>query len=188
MRVQKKTNFFVRWKCFDLAEPLKGFWRIPFVTAILYDGVVTVNFKDFPGGSDSKASAYSARDLGSISGSEIPWRRKWQPTPVFLPGKSHGQRSLVDYSPWGHKESDTTEWLHFLFPFWLYIYIHITCIIIYIILIFLLHFPFPFWLYIYIMHNYIYNFNFWLHHAACGILFPWPGIESRPLEVESMQS
>ena len=38
-------------------------------------------------------------------------RRKWQPTPVFLPGKSHGQRSLVCYSLWGHKESDTTEWL-----------------------------------------------------------------------------
>ena len=41
----------------------------------------------------------------------IPWRRKWQPTPVFLPGKSHGQRSLVSYNPWGHKESDTIEWL-----------------------------------------------------------------------------
>ena len=39
------------------------------------------------------------------------WRRKWLPTPVFLPGKSHGQRSLVGYSPWGGKESDTTEWL-----------------------------------------------------------------------------
>ena len=39
----------------------------------------------------------------------IPWRRKWQPTPVFLPGKSHGQRSLAGYSPWGHKELDTTE-------------------------------------------------------------------------------
>ena len=37
------------------------------------------------------------------------WRRKWQPTPVTLLGKSHGQRSLVDYSPRGHKESDTTE-------------------------------------------------------------------------------
>ena len=36
----------------------------------------------------------------------IPWRRKWQPTPVFLLGKSHGQRSLVGYSPWGHKELD----------------------------------------------------------------------------------
>ena len=38
-----------------------------------------------------------------------PWRRKWQPTPVFLPGESHGQRSLAGYSPWDHKESDTTE-------------------------------------------------------------------------------
>ena len=37
-----------------------------------------------------------------------PWRRKWQPTAVFLPGKSHGQRNLVGYSLWGHKESDTT--------------------------------------------------------------------------------
>ena len=42
----------------------------------------------------------------------MPWRRKWQPTPVFLPRKSHGQRSLVGYSPWGRKESDTTELLH----------------------------------------------------------------------------
>ena len=39
---------------------------------------------------------------------KTPWRRKWQPTPVFLPGKSHGQRSLVGYSPWGRKESDMT--------------------------------------------------------------------------------
>ena len=38
-----------------------------------------------------------------------PWRKKWQLTPVFLPGKSHGQRSLVGYSPWGHKDSDMTE-------------------------------------------------------------------------------
>ena len=42
-----------------------------------------------------------------------PWRREWQPTPVFLPGKSHGLRILVGYSPWGRKESDTTERLHF---------------------------------------------------------------------------
>ena len=34
---------------------------------------------------------------------KIAWRRKWQPTPVFLPGKSHGQRSLAGYSPWGHR-------------------------------------------------------------------------------------
>ena len=42
-------------------------------------------------------------------GWEDPWRRKWQSTPVFFPGESHGQRSLVGYSPWGHKELDTTE-------------------------------------------------------------------------------
>ena len=42
-------------------------------------------------------------------GGKTPWRRKLQPTPVFLPGKCHGGRSLVGYSPWGRKESDTTE-------------------------------------------------------------------------------
>ena len=42
-------------------------------------------------------------------------RRHWQPTPVLLPGKSHGQRSLVGYGPWGCKELDTTERLHFYF-------------------------------------------------------------------------
>ena len=39
----------------------------------------------------------------------IPWRRSWQPTPVFLPGESHGQSNLVGYSSWDHKESDITE-------------------------------------------------------------------------------
>ena len=68
---------------------------------------------DFPGGSDGKVSAYNAEDprfnpwIGRIS-----CRRKWQPSPVFLPGKSHGQRSLVGYSPSGRKESDATERLH----------------------------------------------------------------------------
>ena len=59
-------------------------------------------------------SACNATDLGSIRElGRFPWRRKWQPPPVFLPGESHGQRSLVGYSPRGCKESDTTEWLHF---------------------------------------------------------------------------
>ena len=44
---------------------------------------------------------------------ESPWRRKWQPTPVFLPGESHRQRNLEGYSPWGCKESDTTERVHY---------------------------------------------------------------------------
>ena len=42
---------------------------------------------------------------------KISWRRKWQPIPVFLPGKSHGQKSLVGYSPWCSKRLDRTEWL-----------------------------------------------------------------------------
>ena len=45
------------------------------------------------------------------------WRRQWQPTPVLMPGKSHGRRSLVGHSPWGCEESDTTERLHFHFSF-----------------------------------------------------------------------
>ena len=44
---------------------------------------------------------------------KMPWRRKWQPTPVLLPGKSHELRSLIGYSPWGCKDLDTTERLHF---------------------------------------------------------------------------
>ena len=47
--------------------------------------------------------------------SVLYWRRQWHPTPVLLPGKSHGWRSLVGCSPWGHEESDTTERLHFHF-------------------------------------------------------------------------
>ena len=43
---------------------------------------------------------------------KIPWRRKWQPIPVLLPGKFHGWRILVGYSPWDHEELDTTEQLH----------------------------------------------------------------------------
>ena len=46
----------------------------------------------------------------------MPWRRKWQPTPVLLPGKFHGWRSLVGYSPWDHKDLDTTEQLHWFKP------------------------------------------------------------------------
>ena len=43
---------------------------------------------------------------------KIPWSRKWQPTPVFLPGKFHGQRRQMGYGPWGHKELDMTEHTH----------------------------------------------------------------------------
>ena len=61
----------------------------------------------FPGGSVVKNPPANAGDAGWI-----PWRRKWQPPPVFLPGKYHGQRSWADYSPWYHKESDMTDHIH----------------------------------------------------------------------------
>ena len=64
-------------------------------------------YKGLPWWLSSKESTYNAGDAGD-EGSwvrKIPWRRAQQPTPVFLPGEPHGQRSLVGYSPWGRKET-----------------------------------------------------------------------------------
>ena len=59
------------------------------------------------------ASAGNLKDTGLIPGSRrFPWRRKWQTTPVFLTGESHGQRSLVGNGPWGSKELDMTDYVH----------------------------------------------------------------------------
>ena len=63
----------------------------------------------YPGGSDGEESACSARDLSLIPGLERALGVKKGYPPVFLPGESHGQRSLVGYNPCGRKESDTTE-------------------------------------------------------------------------------
>ena len=60
-------------------------------------------------GKESACNAGDTGDVGLIPGSGGSPGGKWHPTPVFLPGESHGQRSLVDYSPWGRKESDMTE-------------------------------------------------------------------------------
>ena len=68
--------------------------------------------------SGSKRPLQKVKNLPSIQeiwvpslGGKSSWRRKWQPTPVFLPEELHGQRSLVGYSPWGYKEWDITEYL-----------------------------------------------------------------------------
>ena len=67
------------------------------------------------GGSDSKSICLQwGRPGFDPLFRKKPCTRKWHPTPVLLPGKSHGWRNLVGYSPWGRKESDMTEWLHFL--------------------------------------------------------------------------
>ena len=89
------------------------------------DVVFTMYFKSekiciiqarFPGGADGKVSVCLQCERPGFDPcvGKIPWRRNWQPTPVLLPGKFQGRRSLVGYSPWGHKESDMTEQLHFL--------------------------------------------------------------------------
>ena len=66
----------------------------------------------FPGGTVLKNSTCQFRRHKRLGFDpwvgEIPWRRKWQPIPIFLPGKFHGQRSLVGYRPWGCEESDKT--------------------------------------------------------------------------------
>ena len=66
--------------------------------------------QEFPRWLSGKESACQRRKRGfSPWLGKIPWRRKWQPPPVFLPGKSHGERSLAVYSLWGRKESDMAE-------------------------------------------------------------------------------
>ena len=61
---------------------------------------------------NTPANAGDTSNVGLIlEWGKIPWRRIWKPTPVFLPGKSHQQKSLAGYSPWGRKELDTTEQL-----------------------------------------------------------------------------
>ena len=67
----------------------------------------------FPGGASCREPACQCRRHRRLHFNPwvwmIPWRRAWQPTPVYLPGESHGQRNLVGYSPQGHKESEMTE-------------------------------------------------------------------------------
>ena len=70
---------------------------------------VCIRHVGFLGGSAVRNPPANAEDVAFPGLGRSPCRRKWQPTPVFLPGKSHGQRSLVGYSPWGHKELDMTE-------------------------------------------------------------------------------
>ena len=72
-------------------------------------------FQNFPqrGQLQSKSEMHKLLYTKQTDNKVLLYSRKWHPTPVLLPGKSHGLRILVGYSPWGHKESDTTERLHF---------------------------------------------------------------------------
>ena len=76
-------------------------------------GEVLLPFQSFPGGASGKEPACQCRRHKRLRFKfwvwKIPWRRAWQPTPVSLPGESHGWRSLASYSPWGREGSETTE-------------------------------------------------------------------------------
>ena len=76
-----------------------------------------LHFLGLPWRLSSKDSTCQCRRCGFDSWvGKISWRREWQPTPVFLPEESHGQRSLAGYSPWGCKELDINSFLFFCFP------------------------------------------------------------------------
>ena len=102
----------------DLSEP-KGLWELAtgqflgdrVATVLSVTLLVTPPPSGFPGGPVGKESVQCGRPRFDPWIGKIPWGRKWQPTPVFLPGEFHGQRNLVGYSPWGYEESDATEQL-----------------------------------------------------------------------------
>ena len=84
---------------------------------LVYNIGTTRYYMGFPGGSVVKNPPANAGDVGSILGlGKIPWKRKWQPSPVLLPGKPHGQRSLVGFSPWDRKrvgyDLATEQWYY----------------------------------------------------------------------------
>ena len=103
------SGYLTLMEYFYLIELIYQFCQV-FSLFILEEPIFSSLLYRTPGGSDGKASACNAGDLGLVPGlGRFPWRRKWQSTPVLLPGKFHGWRSVVSYSPWGCKESDTTE-------------------------------------------------------------------------------
>ena len=106
----KGTNAILEGSTLMSSSPPKGpHFQIPSQWRLVFN----IWILGFPGGASDKESACQWRGWKRSSfdpwARKIPWRRKWQQTPVLLPGKSHRQRSLVDYHPRGHKESDMTE-------------------------------------------------------------------------------
>ena len=92
----------------DWSDLASGVWKEK--PRALLVGCKLVCWLDFPGGASGKEPACQCRSCGFDPWvRKIPWRKVWQPTPVFLPGKSHGQRSLAGGRLWSHKESNTTE-------------------------------------------------------------------------------
>ena len=106
------------WPAYRFLKRQVSWSGIP-ISLRIFQFVVICTVKIFPGGSVGKNVCLECRRPGFDPWfGKMPWRRKWQPTPVFLPGKSHGQRSLAGDSPWGLKESHTSERLHYIQRLW----------------------------------------------------------------------
>ena len=100
-RVRFCSCFFRLWSVIPL-DFLRGTWNFS-----------TVGLPRWCSGKESTCQCRRCKRCGFDPWiKKTAWSRKWQSTPVFLPGKSHGQRSLAGYSPWDHKESDMTEYLN----------------------------------------------------------------------------
>ena len=105
------VRFYLLYSSMKMDAIFLSFYFMPRIETEFWGGVKTA--RDFPGTASGKELACQFRRCKILGFSpwvkEIPWRRAWQPTPVFLPGESHGRRGLVGYSLWGRKESQT--WL-----------------------------------------------------------------------------
>ena len=91
----------------------RGFWQVTVHGVAESDTVERLSHSHIPGSSSSKEPICQCRRHKKLEFNpwvrNIPWKRKWQPTPIYLPGKSHGQRRLVDYSQWAGSELDKTQ-------------------------------------------------------------------------------
>ena len=92
---------------FIVREVPTTFFELQGISGMMANLLVNLS-QGFPGGSVVKNLPASLGDRFDSWMGKIPWRSKWKPTPAFLPGEFHGQRSLVGYSPWG-LQSDTTD-------------------------------------------------------------------------------
>ena len=99
----EKVQYFIT--AFPRQEAKYIFFLVFFATGVQIYVLSAASKEGFLGGSMVKSTLTNSGDMGPIDpwAGKIPWRKKWQPTPVVLPGESHGQRTLVGYSSWGLK-------------------------------------------------------------------------------------
>ena len=96
---------------FNLPKPLDCYFPFSSNSSCAYKPLLYVGLPSWLSGKESVCQCKRCnRNAFDPCIGKLPWSRKWQPVPVFLLGKSHGQKSLTSYSPWGHKESDTTAY------------------------------------------------------------------------------